>query len=67
MSAEIKDLEIANKGFPLKNLPQDRLLVLGCRYGKELCVLLDTGKPDSWVQGIKDLLEVFEIERKKCL
>ena len=60
MSTGIIDVELPTTGWHLKDLPPNRLMILGYRNGKELACLLDADNPGSWRSVIERLISCFD-------
>jgi hypothetical protein len=48
LQKKIARVDIDSSGIKIKDLPENRLMVLGAKNGKELGMLIDTNNPDSW-------------------
>ena len=60
MSTSILDVELPESGWQLRDLPPDRLIIMGYRNGKELACMLDANNPDSWRTVIEKLIQCFD-------
>ena len=59
-STNIIDVDLPDSGFALKDLPENRLIMMGYRNGKELACMIDVSDPDSWRVVIEKLIQCFD-------